>query len=65
MKMTGTDEIRILNKLTHFHVDPDKIPKMKVKYAVHIFSQRVSAVMRYLGSKFYLIALWYKYISLT
>ena len=38
MKMTGTDEIRILNKLTHFHVYPDKIPKMKVKYAVLIFS---------------------------
>lgn len=47
----GEDEIRLVNKLTEYHVKKDKIPKMKVKYAAQAFSQRVSAAMRFLASK--------------
>lgn len=47
----GDDEVRIVNKLTENHVLKEKIPKMKVKFAAQVFSQRVSAVMRFLASK--------------
>ena len=48
----GEDEVTIINKLTEYHTDPNKIPKMKVKYAAQVFSERVSAVMKFLASKF-------------
>ncbi|CAB3259517.1 unnamed protein product [Arctia plantaginis] len=46
----GEDDIRLVNKLTESHVVPEKIPKMKVKHAAQVFSQRVSATMRYLAN---------------
>ncbi|CAG4944833.1 unnamed protein product [Colias eurytheme] len=45
----GDDEIRLLNKLTEMHIIKEKIPKMKVKYAAQVFSQRVSSAMRFLA----------------
>lgn len=47
----GDDEIRLVNKLTEAHVIKEKIPKMKVKFAAQIFSQRVSSAMRFLASE--------------
>ncbi|KAF9409279.1 hypothetical protein HW555_011314 [Spodoptera exigua] len=41
----GEDELRMCNKLTEAHVLPEKIPKMKVKHAAQVFSQRVSQVL--------------------
>lgn len=49
----GDDEVRIVNKLTENHIIQEKIPKMKVKFAAQVFSQRVSAVIRFLASKLY------------
>lgn len=49
---TGEDEIRFVNKLTEHHVIKEKIPKMKVKYAAQVFSQRVSSAMHYLASEY-------------
>lgn len=46
----GDDEIRLVNKLTEMHVDKNKIPKMKVKFAAQVFSQRVSSALRFLSS---------------
>ncbi|KAJ8725324.1 hypothetical protein PYW08_003507 [Mythimna loreyi] len=46
---TGDDEIRLVNKLTEKHVIINKIPKMKVKYAAQVFSQRVSSALRFLS----------------
>ncbi|XP_047034960.1 uncharacterized protein LOC124640998 isoform X2 [Helicoverpa zea] len=43
----GDDEIRLVNKLTEKHVIKNKIPKMKVKYAAQVFSQRVSSALRF------------------
>lgn len=51
----GEDDKRNLNKLTAYRVDPAKISKMNIKYAAQIFSQRVSAVMRFLASKYKLV----------
>ncbi|KAF9404446.1 hypothetical protein HW555_014330, partial [Spodoptera exigua] len=45
----GDDEIRLVNKLTEMHVVKEKIPKMKVKYAAQVFSQRVSSALRFLS----------------
>ncbi|XP_050559419.1 uncharacterized protein LOC126912240 isoform X6 [Spodoptera frugiperda] len=45
----GDDEIRLVNKLTEMHVDKNKIPKMKVKFAAQVFSQRVSSALRFLS----------------
>ncbi|KPJ09927.1 Transposable element P transposase [Papilio machaon] len=45
----GEDDIRMLNKLTEHHVIKEKIPKMKVKNAAQVFSQRVSATLRFLA----------------
>ncbi|GBP56324.1 Glutathione S-transferase [Eumeta japonica] len=45
----GEHEIRLVNKLTEQHVNKDKIPKMKVSVAAQVFSQRVSAAMRFLA----------------
>lgn len=51
-KDTGEDEIRLVNKLTEYHVKENKIPKMKVKYAAQVFSQRVSSAIGFLASMF-------------
>ncbi|XP_045450588.1 uncharacterized protein LOC123659416 [Melitaea cinxia] len=45
----GKDEIRLVNKLTDYHVIEKKIPKMKVKYAAQVFSQRVSSAIGFLA----------------
>ncbi|KAF9405134.1 hypothetical protein HW555_014002 [Spodoptera exigua] len=39
------------NKLTEAHVLPEKIPKMKVKHAAQVFSQRVSGALRFCARK--------------
>ncbi|CAK1597574.1 unnamed protein product [Parnassius mnemosyne] len=46
----GEHELRLVNKLTEFHINKDKIPKMKVKFAAQVFSQRVSSAIRFLAS---------------
>lgn len=56
----GDDEIRLVNKLTENHVIKNKIPKMKVKIAAQVFSQRVSAAMRFLASKYFFYMLLYR-----
>lgn len=43
---TGDQSHRLCPRLTDKHVIYDKIPKMKAKYCVQIFSQRVSTIMR-------------------
>lgn len=48
----GDDEIRLVNKLTENHVNKDKLNKMKVKLAAQVFSQRVSAVLRFSASRY-------------
>lgn len=40
---------KMLPRLSDYHVIPHKIPKMKVRYATQVFSQRVSAVMNFLA----------------
>lgn len=47
----GKDEIRLVNKLTDYHVIENKIQKMKVKYAAQVFSQRVSSAIGFLASE--------------
>ncbi|CAH2107477.1 unnamed protein product [Euphydryas editha] len=44
---SGEDDLRMCNKLTEAHVLPEKIPKMKVKHAAQVFSQRVSSALRF------------------
>lgn len=48
----GDDEIRLVNKLTENHLNKDKLKKMKVKLAAQVFSQRVSAALRFLASRY-------------
>ncbi|XP_045535436.1 uncharacterized protein LOC106716651 [Papilio machaon] len=48
-KDVGEHEIRFVNKLTEYHVFENKIPKMKVKYAAQVFSQRVSSALGFLA----------------
>ncbi|KAI5636936.1 transposase protein domain-containing protein [Phthorimaea operculella] len=47
----GYKGVRILPKLTENHVNPEKMNKMKVKYASQIFSQTVATNMGYLADK--------------
>lgn len=47
----GAQNIRLLPKITEEHVLPDRIPKMRVKNAAQVFSQRVSSIMRLLACK--------------
>ncbi|KPJ07793.1 Transposable element P transposase [Papilio machaon] len=46
-KDVGDDELRLINKLTESHLIKDKIPRMKVKYAAQVFSQRLSAAIKF------------------
>ncbi|MBQ7586065.1 MAG: hypothetical protein IJU40_07445, partial [Desulfovibrionaceae bacterium] len=43
--------IRLIKNLTEAHIDPKKIPKMKVKMATQIFSQTVATSMGYLAGE--------------
>lgn len=43
---TGDTDTRMLTKLTDYHIYPEKVKKMKVKYAAQVFSHRVSSTMR-------------------
>lgn len=47
---TNIQDVRMLPRLTSEHIIPSKIKKMKVKYAVQVFSERVSSVMSILAS---------------
>ncbi|RVE40327.1 hypothetical protein evm_015023, partial [Chilo suppressalis] len=47
----GYKGIRLIPKLTENHVNPEKINKMKVKYASQIFSRTVASNMGYLADK--------------
>lgn len=47
----GEQELKLVNKLTEFHVMETKIPKMKVKHAAQVFSQRVASALNFLSSK--------------
>lgn len=51
---SSNEDFKLCPKLTEEHVYPSKMKKMKVKMAAQIFSQKTSAVMRYLskGSRF-------------
>lgn len=40
---------KMLPRLTDHHVVPDKIKKMKVRFATQVFSQRVAAIMKFLA----------------
>lgn len=42
----GDYDTKILKNLSDLHVYPNKIKKMKVKFAAQVFSRTVSAVMR-------------------
>lgn len=44
-------DCKMLPRLTDQHVIPEKVLKMKVKYATQIFSQRVSSTMNFLACK--------------
>ncbi|KAH9633045.1 hypothetical protein HF086_000405 [Spodoptera exigua] len=59
----GDDEIRLVNKLTEMHVVKEKIPKMKVKYAAQVFSQRVSSALRFLSTPDPLVRKSPKYVG--
>lgn len=54
VQLYSTDSLpdsKMLPKLTGNHVIPEKIHKIKVRYATQVFSQRVSAVMKFLVRK--------------
>lgn len=42
---------KMLPRLSDYHVIPHKIPKMKVRFATQVFSQRVSAVKNFVACK--------------
>lgn len=48
---SNIQDVKMLPRLTAEHVIPNKIKKMKVKYAVQVFSQRVSSIMSFLACK--------------
>lgn len=50
----GYKGIRLMPKLTDQHVKPEKINKMKVKYASQIFSRTVASNMGYLAGTLFL-----------
>lgn len=43
--------IRLVNKLTDRHINPDKFQKIKVKYATQVLSQKVAVTMGFLAGK--------------
>lgn len=44
-------DVRMLPRLTEFHVTPDKIPLMKVKNAAQVLNHRVASIMLFLSSR--------------
>lgn len=42
---------KMLPRLTDQHIVPEKVKKMKVKYATQVFSQRVASTMFFLACK--------------
>jgi len=48
---SSIEEVKMLPRLTDYHIIPGKIKKMKVKIAAQVLSQRVSALMRFLSGK--------------
>lgn len=47
----GYKGIKMIPKLTEHHVNPEKLNKMKVKYASQIFSRTIASNMGYLAGK--------------
>lgn len=45
----GYKGVKLLPKLTEYHVNPEKINKMRVKYASQVFSRTVASNMGYLA----------------
>ena len=45
-KEQSTEGDRLVPKLTDGHVYPEKMKIMKVSHAAHVFSQRVSAIVK-------------------
>lgn len=45
----GYKGVKLIPKLTDYHVNPEKINKMKVKYASQVFSRAVASNMGYLA----------------
>uniref|UniRef100_A0A2A4JPP6 THAP-type domain-containing protein n=1 Tax=Heliothis virescens TaxID=7102 RepID=A0A2A4JPP6_HELVI len=43
--------IKLVNKLTDCHINPDKFQKMKVKYATQVLSRKVAITMGFLAEK--------------
>lgn len=43
---------KMLPRLTDQHIVPEKVKKMKVKYATQVFSQRVASTMFFLACKY-------------
>lgn len=50
----GYKGIRLIPKLTEYHLNPDKLNKMKVKFASQVFSRTVASNMGYLAGNLYL-----------
>jgi len=48
---SNIEDVKMLPRLTRQHVIPTEIPKMKVKNAAQVFSQRVSSIMAFLASE--------------
>jgi len=46
-----TPDCKMLPRLTDQHIIPEKVKKMKVKYATQVFSQRVASTMNFLACK--------------
>ncbi|GBP91730.1 hypothetical protein EVAR_92007_1 [Eumeta japonica] len=44
---TGEHKLRMVNKLTESHVISEKIPKVKLKHAAKVFSQKVQGALRF------------------
>lgn len=45
-------DCKMLPRLTDQHIIPEKVKKMKVKYATQVFSQRVASTMNLLACKY-------------
>lgn len=45
-KEQSTEGDRLVPKLTDGYIYPEKMKKMKVSHAAHVFSQRVGAIMK-------------------
>ncbi|CAI6374112.1 unnamed protein product [Macrosiphum euphorbiae] len=48
---SNIEDVKMLPRLTRQHVIPTEIPKMKVRNAAQVFSQRVSSIMAFLATQ--------------